>query len=251
MKKIISSLGIISVLAVSSFGDFARVEIGGGVWQQKPKGYISRADGDGALNLNGRYTSDEKTSDEVYIWALVKHPIPVVPNLRAEYVSVSDEGKTTGSVNGANIPGYAPTTLKTTQVDIVPYYNILDNTFWITLDVGLDIKLTQTKADVGAVGSFSGYSETVNATIPLGYVRARVQIPTTGLGIESDVKYVTYGGNTVYDARAKVDYTFDIFPVIQPGIEVGYRVLQLKVDDGSTQVDLKYSGVYGGLMLRF
>ena len=55
----------------------------------------------------------------------------------------------------------------------------------------------------------------------------------------------------MYDVRAKVDYTFDITPIIQPAIEVGYRVQQITVDDGENQVDLNYAGVYAGLMLRF
>ncbi len=251
MKKIVYAFLTASVLTVTSNADFTRIEMGGGIWQQKPKGYITRTDGSGALNLNGTYTSDEKSSNQFYLWAYIKHPVPIVPNLRAEYVSVSDEGKTTGKVNGVTLPGDAPSKFKVTQADIIPYYNILDNTFWITLDLGIDIKLTQTKADVGAIGTFNGYSKTVNAAIPLVYLRGRVQIPSTGLGVESDIKYVTYGKNTVYDVRAKVDYTFDFIPVLNPGVELGYRVLQLKVDDGSTQVDLKYSGVYGGVMLRF
>ena len=236
--------------------DFIRVEMGGGMWQQTPSGYAARTDGDGALNLNGKYVSDEKESSEIYAWLLIKHPLPIIPNLRLEYVTISDEGQTSGSVNHLPIPGEAPTTIDMTQYDIIPYYNILDNTFWMTIDLGLDIKVIESDTKVASVTegvvTFPGYSSTDTTVIPLVYARARVEIPATDIGLEADVKAITDGTNTMYDVCAKVDYTLDFVPVVQPALEVGYRIQKIRIDDGSdAQVDLDYSGVYAGLMLRF
>lgn len=252
MKKIISTLAMVSSLAVVANADFARIEMGVGAWQQDSKGYIKRTDSDGPLSLNGAYESAEKDATQGYAWALVKHPIPIIPNIRLEYVSVSDEGSVTGVVNAQSIPGSASTKIDMNQYDVIPYYNLLDNTFWITLDAGVDIKFMETKATVDNIGTFSGYEDTETTVLPLVYLRGRVQIPTTGLGVEADAKVITYSDTTLYDARIKVDYTFDITPIIQPGLEVGYRMQKLRVDDGTkTQIDLEYSGVYAGLMLRF
>ena len=88
------------------------------------------------------------------------------------------------------------------QFDIIPYYNILDNTAWITIDVGLDIKVIQADIDVKALDDstgnmfansiataansvFTGYSDSVTAPIPLLYLRGRIEIPTTEFAIES------------------------------------------------------------------
>ncbi len=254
MKKLLTSLSLATLVTMSANADLLRVEAGAGAWQQTPSGYATRSDEDGVLKLNGTYVSDEKDSTEVYAWVLFKHFVPLIPNLRLEYVSIHDEGQTSGrSIGGLPIGTgvTAPTTIDVDEYDVIPYYNLLDNTFWITLDVGLDVKFIQSKANVGAVGAFSGYSSDDSSVIPLLYARGRVQVPTTGLGVEADVKAISDGTNTFYDARAKVDYTFDIFPVIQPGIEIGYRMQKMKVDDGSTQVDLDYQGVYAGAMLRF
>ena len=259
MKKIITTCAMAALFASSLSADFARVELGGGMWQQTPNGYAERTDGDGVLNLDGKYVSNEKESSEVYAWILIKHPLPIIPNVRIEYVSIADEGKTSGKVAGLSIPGDAPTTIDMKQYDIIPYYNLLDNTFWITVDVGLDIKVVQSDVNVGAVSSgipgvpdFNAYSSSDTTAIPLLYVRGRVEIPATNIGLEADVKAITDGTNTMYDARAKVDYTLGFIPVIQPAIEVGYRVQKMKIDDGSkSQVDIDYSGVYAGLMLRF
>jgi outer membrane protein len=260
MKKILTSLAAVVTLASTLNADFTRVEMGAGVWNQTPTGYATRTDGDGVLNLDGTYVSSENDSQEMYAWVLIKHPLPIIPNLRLEYVSVYDEGLTTGHVNGIGVTN-SPTTLDTKQYDVIPYYNILDNTFWTTIDLGLDIKVIQSDTVVLASDttniagvSLAGttvYDSTDTTVVPLLYARARVQVPMTGFGAEADVKAISDGTNTLYDIRAKVDYTFDIFPVVQPALEVGYRVQQLTVDDGDTQVDLNYAGVYAGLMLRF
>ncbi len=252
MKKFFGSLCAAALLTTAVHADFLRVEMGGGVWKQTPSGYATRTDADGVLNLNGTYTSAEKDSSEMYVWALLKHPVPLIPNLRLEYVSLSDEGETTGDVNGMHIPGSAKTKIDTKQYDVIPYYNLLDNTFWITVDVGLDLKFIQSDGAVEQISTFTGYSSTDTAVIPLVYVRGRVQVPATGLGAEADVKAITDGTSTVYDVRAKIDYTFDFVPVVQPGVELGYRMEKLRVDDGTkSQIDLDYQGVYAGIMVRF
>jgi len=251
MKKLLSTLALGATLTTIANADFIRIEAGAGAWQETPSGYATRTDSDGFLNLDGTYTSSETESTEGYAWILLKHPLPIIPNLRLEYVSISDEGTTTGKVNGISLPaGGAPTTMDFKEYDIIPYYNLLDNTFWMTVDVGLDVKIMQSDVTVGAVGAYKGYSSTDTTAIPLLYLRTRVEIPTTNIGVEADVKAITDGTNTMYDAIAKVDYTFDL-DVLKPGIEVGYRVQRLITDDGSTQVDLQYKGPYAGLMLRF
>jgi len=250
MKRSFYALTCAAVLASSAMADFARVEMGAGVWSQTPKGEASYTDN----GANGRYVSDEKEENSAYVWALVKHPIPIVPNLRLEYVSIEDDGKATGQFKDFNI-GAVSTTLsyEMKQYDIIPYYNILDNTAWITLDLGLDIKVVDLSYTAAPLAPFTGYSDSVTFAVPLLYVRGRVEIPATNIGIEADIKYVSTGDSTVYDARAKVDYTLDFFPVIKPALEVGYRVQKLDIDedDVDAKADIDFSGVYAGLMVRF
>lgn len=256
MKKIIASLFVLATLSVTASADFARVELGGGTWAQTPSGDMSYAESTGSIN----YVSGEKSEASVYAWALVKHPVPVIPNVRLEYSNVKDEGSITGT---GKIGDYELTTPSTTasftftQYDVIPYYNILDNTFWTTVDLGVDVKVLTTDYvanDVNVSGvPNSEYKKTIGFVLPMAYVRARVQIPSTDLGIEGDVKYVSYDGSTVYDARIKVDYTFDITPVVQPGVEIGYRMqkFDLTSTDDKTKINLNFSGVYAGIMLRF
>lgn len=254
MKKILTTLSLATVIATTANADFLRIEMGAGGWQQTPSGYAKRTDGDGALSLDGTYTSTEKESNEFYIWALLKHPIPIIPNIRAEYVGLQDEGDVKGKVNGQPLPplvgGHA--TVNADQYDLIPYYNLLDNTFWITLDLGLDIRYLNADATVVEnVTKQEVYSGSDSVVIPLVYARGRVDIPATNLGAEANVKYITDGDSTVYDIQMKVDYLFDFSPAIHPGLEVGYRMLKYDLVDGSNVANLEFNGLYAGVMLHF
>lgn len=251
MKKVFYSLTCSALLASSVMADFTKVEMGVGAWMQNPKGDASYLEN----GADGSYTSGEKDSTEPYIWILVKHPVPILPNLRIEYVSIEDSGIASGEFKDFDISPAPSTTLSydMKQYDIIPYYNILDNTAWITLDLGLDIKIVDASYDAAPATGFAGYSDSVTFVVPLLYARARVEIPDTDIGLETDVKYVTTGDSTVYDVRAKVDYTFDFIPAIQPALEVGYRVQKLDIDESGVdaKLDIDFSGFYAGLMLRF
>lgn len=251
MKKILSILACGVVLATTATADITRVEVGAGAWMQDSKGTTSYTDG----GANGSYVSREEDNTQAYVWALIKHPIPLLPNLRLEYVSVEDSGTATGEFKEFDIGANPATNMfyDMKQYDIIPYYNILDNTAWVTLDLGLDIKVIDISYDVEASGAFTGYSGSDTVALPLLYARARIEIPATELAVESDVKYLTTGDSTVYDARLKVDYTLDFTPVIQPAVEIGYRVQKIDIDESGfdTIVDLKFSGFYAGLILRF
>jgi len=257
MKNIILKASLATALLVSAANaDLVRVEMGAGIWQQTPNGTITYTDG----SATGTYTSDKKEDSGGYAWLLIKHPIPIIPNLRLEYVDIKDQGLVTGRFKDFTVPGTSTTArFEMKQYDIIPYYNLLDNTFWTTIDVGLDIKVVDATYEADNVNVMGmtiptpTYHDSDTIVLPLAYIRARMEIPKTNIGLESDGKYITYDGSTVYDFQAKVDYTFASVPTIKPAIEVGYRVqkFDIKSDDDKTKANMDFSGFYAGLMLRF
>ena len=250
MKNILTVFTCSILLSSAVLADIARVEMGVGAWMQSSEGSVSYTDS----GANGSYVSSEDDNTQAYVWALIKHPVPIVPNLRLEYVSLEDSGTATGRFEDFDIGGVNTSMFyDMKQYDIIPYYNLLDNTAWITLDLGLDIKVIDISYDVDPLIPFVGYSGSETLAIPLLYVRTRVEIPATDIGLEADVKYVTTGDSTVYDIRAKVDYTLDFIPLIQPAIEIGYRIQKMDIDESGVdfKIDLEFSGVYAGVMLRF
>ena len=147
-------------------------------------------------------------------------------------------------------------TLSLKQYDAVLYYNVLDNTFWTTIDLGLDVKYIDGNYNLKESSSTAkAVDEDFSITMPLAYLRGRVQIPVTNIGVEAIARGISYSSNTVVDAQIKLDYTMDFIPVVQPGLEIGYRYQQVKLDAGSigmdADLDTTFSGIYGGLMVRF
>ena len=254
-KKTLTVLALSAAFFSAANADFGRVEMGVGSWDSKSSGALNYQDA-AVPGAKGSYTSNEKSNSSVYVWALIKHPVPIIPNVRLEYSTLSDEGEADGEFADFKITGIATGNIDITQYDAALYYNILDNTFWTTLDVGLNVRFMDTEfLAKGTIDGIPNTDYTVSETLalPMGYVRARVEIPATNIGLEVDGKYVTYDGSTISDYRAKIDYTFDFVPVIQPAIEVGYRVqkFDLTYNDDQTNMDIEFAGIYAGLMLRF
>lgn len=250
MNKTLSTIIVGTLLSTSLYADFTRIEVGAGAWIQTPSGTTKYDSGAGVTGTN---VFNETKDSSAYAWMLVKHSIPIIPNIRLEYVGVHATGKASGTWKGFAIPVSANSVMDIKEYDIIPYYNLLDNTFWVTLDVGIDVKILDFDYQVKPKEIFKGYKETYTTPIPLLYVRVRGEIPTTNIGIEGDGKYVTTGSSTIYDARVKIDYTFTISPIIQPAIEIGYRIQKIKIDENDLDVktDMKFSGFFTGLMLRF
>jgi len=270
MKKMLTTLATVATLASTTLSaDFVRVEMGGGVWNQTDSGYFEYQKNNVELfglqttgTVTATDTSVEDTFSNVYLWAYIKHPLPIVPNLRLEYAKLEGNGVLTadGSVYGLTSDlvdnGGVPTYMELTQMEAIPYYNLLDNTFWMTLDVGLSVKFIHYEASGGDTTNGVTYDESGDFPLPMLYTRARVQAPLTNFGVEAIVKYISDGGdNTASEFIVKADYTFDFIPVIQPGVEVGYRAMSIESDitDGDTRtiIDYDFSGVFAGMTLRF
>jgi len=253
MKKILATLVCGAAIASVANADMMRIEGGAGVWQQKSSGGASYTE----TGYDGEYKSKEDTYNQGYAWIMIKHPIPILPNLRVEYVGIEDKGDASGTFKDYKVDNIAKAKYEMKQYDIIPYYNILDNTGWTTIDIGLDLKVIDAKYEAYDVkdydtGLITDYSDTSTVAVPLVYVRARVEFPYN-IAAEGVVKYIGYNKNHLIDTYAKLDYTMSFVPVIQPAIEIGYRYQGYKFDedDSDTKVDLKFGGFFAGIMLRY
>ena len=257
MSRLLSGFLLVGLLSLSAQADLLRVEMGGGIWQNEMKGTITSTDTTGLITatFDTELLGYEK-EDKGYLWMFIKHPIPILPNLRLEYAAVNYSGTSNQSFEYQGVTYQANTRSETTldQFDIIMYYNLLDNTAWTTIDLGLDVKLVQ--SEFHAVDSFSG--DTVNEKetlpIPMAYARARFDLPF-GLGIEGIGKYISYKDTKVIDYLIKADYTLeDVLPV-DIGFEVGYRFEKFDVDgddfDIDTSANVEIDGVFAGAAIRF
>ncbi len=253
MKKSLLGLVLVGLLGTAVQADIVRVEAGLGMWSQS-------IDGDIQNGASLAFTTDDlnyDTETKPYAWMYVKHFIPLVPNLRLEYAAVQFSGTSTKSFEfqGITYSAASDTKLTMDQLDAILYYNILDNTAWITVDVGLDIK--SMNGSFEASDATNNVDESQTLVLPLGYARGRVEVPGTDLGFEAEVKYLGYKDSKISDMSIKVDYTLmDMIPFVDLGIEAGYRTQTINLDASDissldTSLGLDVDGVFLGIVGRF
>jgi outer membrane protein len=169
---------------------------------------------------------DGATESGYQIGAYLEHPIPLVPNLRLDYTS---DVTFSGAGNDVSLK----------QLDVTPYYEILDNV--VDLDIGVTAKTIN--------GKTKGLSEqTFNAVIPMGYVGAAVMIPGTGFSVNGSVKYISLNGDSLTDARIKA--ALKIAAGLQ--VQAGYRYESLKLDNRfDITTDANFKGPFVGLGYTF
>ncbi len=253
------TLVIVNLLTLSA-ADLS-MSVGGGIWNVASKGSIVETVNQ-TLSVHDELYGDEKSG---YLFAELRHPVPILPNVRLEYCAQESSGE--GKSVALSTPFLGSTTLSTTDVsstlqmqqyDAVMFYRVLDNTMWVSMDLGLDLKYVTSEYKVDTLS----LDETSGSLTPLVYVRSRMDIPHTGLGAEADMRYITDGSSTLSDMRIKADYTMTFIPMVHPVVEIGYRVETFDIDgeessiigpiiSGDTDVDLSFSGIYGGVSLAF
>ncbi|WP_345985697.1 TIGR04219 family outer membrane beta-barrel protein [Sulfurimonas sp. HSL-1656] len=225
MKLKTAAALVAALFSLNASADFVRAEAGIGAFNAAPGGSFEDKSGSPSFDLKDDLGID--TENDLYVWAYVKHPVPVIPNVRLEYLNLTHNPDGSSAFNVSELDG-------------ILYYNILDDTFFVTVDIGLDIKYVTSDS--------KGFDD--SETLALAYARARVE-PLDSLGLETLVKVTNYQDNKGYDFRIKADYTMTSLPVIQPGLEIGYRIHKVQYAIGDFINKGEYTGVYGGLMLRF
>lgn len=254
MSKILSGLLLAGIFGISAHADVVRVEAGAGAWNTDFSGIIT------STLLPSPITEDllgYKKETKGYAWLNIKHPIPVLPNLRLEYAAVDFKGTSTAGFDykGVTYTANATSDLTLDQIDVIMYYNLLDNTAWITLDLGLDVKVIDFEFNAAQSTGLNAIHDKETIPLPMGYARGRVEIPGTDIGFEGNVKYISYKNSKVMDYAIKADYTLvDVLPV-DVGLEVGYRFQQYDIDGTDfsveTTADIKVKGVFVGATIKF
>lgn len=192
--------------------------------------YVPTADGHfDYKNTRTAFGNDDESGYQ--IGAYLEHPVPVLPNLRIDLTSESTFSGADG-LGGVNSVSFE-------QIDITPYYEILDNV--VDIDVGVTFKILDGNVEGVIDDSFS-------EVIPMGYLGAALTVPGTPLSVAGSIKYIGYDGDSFTDARIKAVWE------IAAGIEAqaGYRYESLRIDDRfDMNADVTFEGPFVGIGFRF
>jgi outer membrane protein len=247
------------------FADLIRIEAGAGAWLSDNSGTIeykgSPIDLDDVLGL--------KDTTSPYLWLNFKHFLPVIPNARVEMTKMEYEATEKISKNfkfgGQMFNAFddkIDSTLNLDQIDVIFYYNFLDNLMWLTLDLGVGVKYYSGYLEIKTKSLMAQKQKIdIDFPIPMIYGRVGAKIPFTDIGAEMDIKYFKFKeivDAEMIDLRIKADISLlDLF-LIDLHLEAGYRVQRLMIDSADSsfsgfqaKAKTESEGFFAGLSFKF
>ncbi len=230
-------LGLAALPAAQA--DFVGLNISAYTWSPDISGSV-KTGSDSKIRLQNDlgYKDDNSTGLSISL----EHPVPALPNVRYQTIDMSSSSRTTGSTiqfNGNSFTGTINSTLDLSHQEIVLYYEMLDN--WINIDLGLDLKMFD--GEVGVSDGNNSSRVTIDETIPMLYLSARVDLPFTGFYVGANLQQLSLGDNSAEDTTLLIGYESNS----GLGIEGGFKTFTLDLNDaGSSNLDsnLEYDGLF-------
>ena len=233
----------------TAHADTLSVSAGAGIWNTSPTGSFQKKGDPTSVNVKDDLFWGDETQG--YFYATLEHPVPIIPNVKimATNIDQSGSGSTTFIFDGQAYSGDVTNDFAIKTVDLIAYYEILDNV--VSLDLGLNVRSLTVDYTITGTEPITSTSVTttdsISETIPMLYVLVGAS-PIPDLIISGELSYVSYAGSSISDFTAKVAYTTSFFV----GVEAGYRKQQYTFDDvSSTDAELSFDGVFAGAYLKF
>jgi len=234
--------------------DMAGIEVGAYQWTPEYSGFIA-VDNGAQTGTQLDIENDLGFTDEGHniVWASVEHPVPFIPNFKlvsSDLEVVASSVLTRDIVFGGET--YTSNETVNTQIDMsnleyTLYYELLDN--WINLDAGLTFRQYDgiVTLNTDPTGSNISESEVLDFTLPLVYVKGRVDLPLTGFFVDGEVNIISYDGDSISDTAFSVGYESDI----GLGGKAGYRTFTMEVEESNFVSDIEFSGAYISVFFHF
>jgi len=205
-------------------------------------------------DIGGDFTKDSSSADLSDDFGLdsglsnfanvhLEHPVPIIPNVRIGYLSVSDSGDGSLGSTFDGVPnGSVQSELTIDQFDATAYYEILDNI--VSVDLGLTLRLMDVQLDV--YGGGENTKNELTGVLPMVYAAANGSIPFTGVSAGAEVNGVGYSGDSYMDASAYVQYDVSVME-----LRGGYRHMAINFEDGDSKIDINFDGPYVSVGVDF
>ncbi len=253
-----------ALLAGPASADFIGLTAGKSLWMGELTGesqsQISRAAKQKPVDFNKLALTSEQYPG---FWVAFEHPIPLLPNVRLSYTEVESAKRvrdTTVITGGDGIqisnPQNIDTAMAFNNVDASFYYEILDN--WVNLDLGLSVRKLEGYLDVYYELSeqfprnFPHSYTKLDEVIPMLYTQAQLDIPTTGLFIQTRLYGITSANDRFLDGEINLGYLWEGIPGVDIGITAGYRTMHLNLDNTSNlYADAQIEGFQGSVFVHF
>lgn len=245
MRKLMIAVGG-SLVLVAPLANADILGVGANVsyWDSDFSGEVvnkgSAVDIENDLNMD----SDSNANFTAYF----EHPVPLLPNVRVNYTSISQSGS--GKIGLEAFDGILPgadvkSELDLDQLDATFYYEVLDN--WVNLDLGLTARKFDGELIVRDQTNTANVSKTtVDAVVPMGYLAARFDLPFTGVSVGADGNFVSYSGDSLHDVNV-----YGQFEIAMLQLRAGYREMAIDYEDDDDKLDVELSGPFASVGFTF
>jgi len=245
MRKLILAVGGTVALATPlANADVLGVGANVSYWDSNLSGDVvnkgSAVDIENDLNLE----SDSNANFTAYF----EHPVPVLPNVRVNYTTISQNGS--GQIGLEDFDQISAGTevdseLDLDQLDATFYYEVLDN--WVNLDLGLTARKLDGELIVrDKAGLFPVSKTTVDGVIPMGYAAARFDLPLTGVSVGGEGNLISFDGDSLHDFNVYGQYELSLLQ-----LRAGYRQMSIDYEDDDDKMDVELSGPFASVGLTF
>ncbi|WP_288372251.1 TIGR04219 family outer membrane beta-barrel protein [uncultured Marinobacter sp.] len=244
MRKLMIAVGGSLVLAAPlANADILGVGANVNYWDSDFSGEVvnkgSAVDIENDLNMG----SDSNANFTAYF----EHPVPLLPNVRVNYTSISESGSGKIGPEGFDdiINADVNSDLDLDQLDATFYYEVLDN--WVNLDLGLTARKFDGELIVRDQTNTANVSKTtVDAVVPMGYLAARFDLPFTGVSVGADGNFVSYSGDSLHDVNV-----YGQFEIAMLQLRAGYREMAIDYEDDDDKLDVELSGPFASVGFTF
>ncbi len=209
MKKILTAAALAALLPqAASALPLVDFYAGAYYWDQSVSGDVS-----GTADLEDDLKLDAGGQNVTYF--AFEHPIPMIPNVKLKSSNLSTDG--TGSlstgltIDGKTVTGAVDSVLDLSHTDYTLYWGLPLPI--VTFDFGLTLR--QFDGEVSSVAQLDGStaSADLDFVIPMGYLKAGIDIPLTGLSFGGDINVISVGSTSVSDYDLNMTYVLPLIPL--------------------------------------
>jgi outer membrane protein len=239
-KLVLFMLFTLSRLPADTIGG----EVSLGFFNHQPNGNASYKGNEADIEDTLGYSEEQ----DIFLKAYLEHPLPLIPNIKLGYTTLSQEGSS--NVNDftwgdTTYNGTIESSLSLDMSDITLYYEFLDH--WTEMDAGVTLRYISGNMDV--YNSSSSDVADFSAWVPMLYGKVRLNLPTTDLSLQLEANAVSYWDITTYDYELSARYTL----AMGVGLEAGYKAFHIDSDElvNGFDADMDFSGPYAAAIWDF
>jgi len=247
--------------------------MGVGAFNTAGKGKLTYIQGD---LKNSSTQIEHETSNQLYLWSVIRSDIEYAPYLRLEFSQMRTEGRSKIHIDGTSfikdiidiIENTGLATINDTYYDSILsqqnyeaflFYELVKQGEWPQLNMGAGVKKFSFDYLVNNVaGEGTSFYASEGDIIPMIYASTRYDIFRSitdfKTAIEADGKIYLFGDSDIYDYQVKMDFMGAYNKDTDLGVEVGYRYSYFDIKGGDVDVgagSMTYSGIYVGFIAHF